>query len=68
MKKNVSSTTFAVAKGDGAKIGLTKRGKGLKIMAIVDRYGLPLSVSTHAANHHEVRTGADSDDTPDGGW
>ena len=25
------------------------------IMAIVDRHGLPLSVSTHAANHHEVR-------------
>jgi hypothetical protein len=23
--------------------------------AIVDRHGLPLSVSTHAANHHEVR-------------
>jgi hypothetical protein len=22
---------------------------------IVDRHGLPLSVSTHAANHHEVR-------------
>src|SRR5262249_34523614 len=32
-----------------------KRGKGMKIMAIVDRHGLPLSVSTHAANHHEVR-------------
>ena len=36
-------------------MGATKRGKGLKIMAIVDRHGLPLSVSTHAANHHEVR-------------
>jgi transposase len=24
------------------------------ILAIVDRHGLPLSVSTHAANHHEV--------------
>ena len=24
-------------------------------MTIVDRHGLPLSVSTHAANHHEVR-------------
>ena len=24
-------------------------------MAIVDRHGLPLSVSTHGANHHEVR-------------
>jgi hypothetical protein len=27
----------------------------MKIMTIVDRHGLPLSVSTHAANHHEVR-------------
>jgi hypothetical protein len=44
-----------MAKGGGADVGPTKRGKGLKIMAIVDRHGLPLSVSTHAANHHEVR-------------
>ena len=47
--------TFVMAKGGGAQIGPTKRGKGMKIMAIVDRHGLPLSVSTHAANHHEVR-------------
>jgi transposase len=47
--------TFAMAKGGGAEIGPTRRGKGLKIMAIVDRHGLPLSVCTHAANHHEVR-------------
>src|SRR4029450_1449609 len=47
--------TFVMAKGGGAKMGATKRGKGMKIMAIVDRHGLPLSVSTHAANHHEVR-------------
>jgi hypothetical protein len=46
--------TFASAKGDGEEIGTTKRGKGVKILAIVDRHGLPLSVSTHAANHHEV--------------
>ena len=44
-----------MAKGGGAEVGPTKRGKGMKIMAIVDRHGLPLSVSTHAANHHEVR-------------
>ena len=25
----------------------------MKIMAIVSTHGLPLSVSTHAANHHE---------------
>lgn len=46
--------TFATAKGGGEEIGPTKRGKGVKILAIVDRHGLPLSVSTHAANHHEV--------------
>ena len=45
--------TFVMA-GGGLEIGATKRGKGMKIMAIVDRHGLPLSVSTHAANHHEV--------------
>ena len=45
---------FASAKGGGADIGPTKRGKGVKIMGIVDRHGLPLSVSTYAANHHEV--------------
>jgi transposase len=39
--------TFVMAKGGGAEIGPTKRGKGMKIMAIVDRYGL----------HHEVRLG-----------
>ena len=46
--------TFASAKGGGAQIGPTRRGKGVKIMGIVDRHGLPLAVSTHAANHHEV--------------
>jgi transposase len=46
--------TFASAKGGGEGIGKTRRGKGVKILAIVDRNGLPLSVSTHAANHHEV--------------
>ena len=45
---------FSSAKGGGEEIGKTKRGKGVKIMAIVDRHGLPLAVSTHAANHHEV--------------
>lgn len=46
--------TFAPAKGGGEDVGPTKRGKGVKIMAIVDRHGLPLAASTHAANHHEV--------------
>ena len=42
--------TFASAKGCAAEIGPTRRGKGVKIMAIVDRHGLPLSVGTHAAS------------------
>lgn len=46
--------TFSSAKGGGEGIGPTKRGKGVKIMGIVDRNGLPLAVCTHAANHHEV--------------
>jgi transposase len=46
--------TFVPAKGGGDEVGNTKRGKGMKIMAIVERHGLPLAVSTHAANHHEV--------------
>ncbi len=46
--------TFASAKSGGAEVGPTKRGKGEKIMAIVDRHGLPLAKSTHTANHHEV--------------
>src|SRR5436853_2474723 len=32
--------TFVMAKGGGSEIGATKRGKGMKIMAIVDRHGL----------------------------
>jgi len=47
--------TFVNGRGGGLEIGKTKCGKGMKIMAIVDRKGLPLSVSTHAANHHEVK-------------
>jgi transposase len=41
--------TFVMAKGDGAEIGPTKREKGTKIMAIVDRHGLPLGFRRQAA-------------------
>jgi hypothetical protein len=40
---------FAMAKGGGAEVGAIKRGKGMKIMAIVDRHGLPLSVRKSAS-------------------
>ena len=53
-RESFIDATFAAAKGGGADIGPTRRGKGVKILAIVDCHGLPLSVSTHAANHHEV--------------
>jgi transposase len=46
--------TFAAAKGGGEGVGPTRRGTGVKILAIVDRQGLPLSVRTPAAHHHEV--------------
>lgn len=38
---------FSSAKGGGAEIGPRKRGKGVKIMGIVDRHGLPLAISTY---------------------
>lgn len=50
----VIDAAFCSARGGGKDIGKTERGKGVKILAIVDRHGPPLSVSTHAANHHEV--------------
>ena len=50
--------TFAMAKGGGAEMGPTKRGKGLKIMAIVGRHGLPLSVRMHAAIYYEGALGS----------
>jgi transposase len=53
-RESVIDATFAAAKGGGDDIGNTRRGKGVKILAIVDRHGLPLSVRTHAAHHHEV--------------
>ncbi|RMH37852.1 MAG: IS5 family transposase, partial [Nitrospirae bacterium] len=45
--------SFASAKERGLDRADQTR-KGVKILAIVDRQGLHLSVSTHAANHHEV--------------
>ncbi len=53
-RESFIDATFAAAQGGGEAIGLTKRGNGVKILAIVDRHGLPLSVRTHAAHHHEV--------------
>jgi transposase len=46
--------TFTTAKGGGDEIGPTKRGKGVRTTAVVDRHDLPLAVTTHAAHHREV--------------
>ncbi len=54
-RESFIDATFFPAKGGGGEVGWSRRGKGVKILAIVDRGGLPLSVSTHAANHHEAR-------------
>ena len=35
-------------------MGATKRGKGTKLMAVADRFGLPLAVCTASASPHEV--------------
>jgi hypothetical protein len=53
-RERVIDATVASAKGGGEEIGKTRRGTDMKILAIVDRHGLPLSVSPHAANHHTV--------------
>lgn len=35
-------------------MGATKRGKGTKLMAVADRFGLPLAVCAASATPHEV--------------
>jgi hypothetical protein len=36
-------------------VGPTKRGKGSKLMAVADRFGLPLAVCAASASPHESR-------------
>jgi len=36
-------------------VGKTKRGKGTKLMAVADRFGLPLAILTESASPHEVK-------------
>src|SRR5437667_8833722 len=39
----------------GSKVGKTKRGKGMKIMAVADRHGLPVAVHIESATPHDVK-------------
>lgn len=45
--------TFSKAKGGGDGIGLTRVGKGVKIMVLVDAHGLPAAVNTASAHRVE---------------
>jgi hypothetical protein len=45
---------FVVAKRGGC-VGATKRGKSTKLMAMADRFGLPLAACAASASPHEVR-------------
>lgn len=46
--------TFVTARSGGGCVGKTKRGKGTKLMAIVDCSGLPVAVHAASASPHEV--------------
>ena len=46
--------TFSRAKTRGADVGKTKKGKGTKIMLMIDGNGTPLLVFTLSANQAEV--------------
>jgi transposase len=47
--------TFSKAKGGDDGIGVTKAGKGVKIMVLVDARGLPVAVHTASATPHESK-------------
>lgn len=47
--------TFSKARSGGDGIGVTRIGKGVKIMLLVDAQGLPVAAYTSAANPHESR-------------
>lgn len=47
--------TFSKAKGGGDGIGVTKVGKGVKIMVLVDARGLPVAIDTAPAGPHESK-------------
>jgi transposase len=47
--------TFSKAKGGGDGVGVTRVGKGVKIMVLVDARGLPVAVDTAPAGPHESR-------------
>jgi transposase len=47
--------TFSKARGGGDGVGVTRVGKGVKIMVLVDARGLPVAVDTTSAGPHESK-------------
>jgi transposase len=47
--------SFAPAKRGGAGVGKTKKGKGSKIMVVVEAQGVPVALTIDSANPHEVK-------------
>ncbi|MBK9127944.1 MAG: IS5 family transposase [Phycisphaerales bacterium] len=47
--------TFSKARGGGDGVGVTRVGKGVKIMVLVDARGLPVAVDTTPAGPHESK-------------
>ena len=52
---NLHRRQFQQRQKGGSAVGPTRRGKGTKIMAIVDRHGLPIAVSIASASPHETK-------------
>lgn len=46
--------TFAPAKGGGAEVGNTRKGKGTKIEIVSEGHSIPLSVTVASANEAEI--------------
>lgn len=47
--------SFVAAKRGGEQIGITKIGKGSKIMTIAEGNGIPIGLYITSANHHEIK-------------
>ena len=47
--------SFAPAKRGGAGVGKTKKGKGSKLMAVVEAHGMPVALTIDSAHPHEVK-------------
>jgi transposase len=47
--------TFSKARGGGDGVGVTRVGKGVKIMVLVDARGLPVAIDTAPAGPHESK-------------